>query len=237
MSLKKLKTPAVFPRFPASASTRSTLLSTRNPNIQLHSGSGRDVALSGLQVTRFSYQRVSMCAVDCFFSFHSKKKQTRKPLNYPYQLLLEDHLLEPLEIQRLEGGEDEERVLLVAFGLLDGSFWIRDPQGGLGSHVFAVTKHRRFVQPWGNGDTRAWLAKTHGGDDGDLVENERRSSPHDDVVLVDLGAQGLVGQDPPVSHDDASFTAQAATLKLKKKTKNKRVTLMRTLKPGYLSAS
>lgn len=102
--------------------------------------------------------------MDWFFSFHLKKKK-RKLLNYPYQLLLEDHLLEPLEIQRFEGGEDEERVLLVAFGLLDGSFWIRDPQGGFGSHVFAVTKHRRFIQPWGT-ETRASLAKTHDGDDG-----------------------------------------------------------------------
>lgn len=32
--------------------------------------------------------------------------------------------------------------------------------------------------------------------------------PHDDVIVVNSGAERLVGQDAAVAHDDASFTAQ-----------------------------
>lgn len=49
-----------------------------------------------------------------------------------------------------------------------------------------------------------------------MCRRGRCSSPHYNVVLVDPRAQGLVGQDPSVSHDDAPFTAQAATLKDKR---------------------
>lgn len=51
------------------------------------------------------------------------------------------------------------------------------------------------------------LANTH---DRDGDEGEKKcSSPHYNIVVIDPGAQGLVGQDPSVSYDDASFTAQA----------------------------
>lgn len=78
-----------------------------------------------------------LCVLRCVVDF--------SPLKQAYQLLLEDHLLEPLEIQRLEGGEHKERVFLVALGLLDGSFWIRYPHGGFGPDIFVVTRHRGFV--------------------------------------------------------------------------------------------
>lgn len=51
----------------------------------------------------------------------------------------------------------------------------------------------------------------HDDDDG-ICQHERCSSPHYNIVLIDPRAQGLVGQDPSVSYDDAPFTAQAATL-------------------------
>lgn len=33
-------------------------------------------------------------------------------------------------------------------------------------------------------------------------------SPHYNIVVIYTGAQRLVGQDAPVAHDDASFTAE-----------------------------
>lgn len=32
--------------------------------------------------------------------------------------------------------------------------------------------------------------------------------PHNDVIVINSGAKGLVGQDAAVAHNDASFTAQ-----------------------------
>ena len=65
----------------------------------------------------------------------------------PHQLLSEDHLSEPLEVQRFEGREDEERVLLVSLRLLDGPLGVGNTHGGLGAHVLAETSHRSLVQP------------------------------------------------------------------------------------------
>lgn len=55
------------------------------------------------------------------------------------------------------------------------------------------------------------LAKIHERDYN--LNSDKSSAPHYNVVLVDPRAQWLVGQDPTVSYDDASFTAPAATLK------------------------
>lgn len=79
-----------------------------------------------------------LCVLKCVVDFSP-------PLKQAYQLLLEHHLLEPLEIQRLEGGEHKERVFFVALGLLDGSFWIRYPHGGFGPNIFVVTGYRSFI--------------------------------------------------------------------------------------------
>lgn len=34
--------------------------------------------------------------------------------------------------------------------------------------------------------------------------------PHNDVIVINSGAERLVGQDAAVAHDDASFTAETA---------------------------
>lgn len=65
--------------------------------------------------------------------------------NCSYQFLLEDHLSEPLEVQRFESGKNKKWVFFVIFGLLDGSLWIRDPHGGFGPNVSAVPTYRSFI--------------------------------------------------------------------------------------------
>lgn len=42
----------------------------------------------------------------------------------------------------------------------------------------------------------------------ECVRPEEFVSPDDDIVLIYTGAQRLVGQDSPVAHNDASFTAE-----------------------------
>lgn len=34
--------------------------------------------------------------------------------------------------------------------------------------------------------------------------------PDNNIIVIDSGAEGLVGQDAAVAHDDASFTAETA---------------------------
>ena len=64
----------------------------------------------------------------------------------PYQLLLEDHVSEPIEVLRLEGREDKDGVLLVALWFLDGSLGISDAHGGLGANVLLIAAHWGLIQ-------------------------------------------------------------------------------------------
>ena len=66
-------------------------------------------------------------------------------LQSAYHVVFENHLSEPPEVLGLEGGEDEEGVLLVARRILDGALGVGDPHGGFGAHVSDEAFHRSLV--------------------------------------------------------------------------------------------
>lgn len=64
-----------------------------------------------------------------------------KSFQQPYQPLFEDHVSKPLEVQSFKGREDKQGLSLIAFCLLDGTLWIRDPHSGLGADIFLKAFH------------------------------------------------------------------------------------------------
>lgn len=148
----------------------------------------------------------------------------------PYQLLLEDHLSEPLEIQGFKGRKNKKWVFFIVFRFLDGAFWIGNPNGGFGPYVFAVASYRSFIQPASTGQFTLFTFITCCTLICCLIQDALNITsctfftllirfsifdvgitlPYYDIIIINTGAQRLVGQDAPVPDDDAPFTAETA---------------------------